>query len=169
MTAIPTRPDLAPTGVTVADGDREVRITVAPGRTAAGVLRDAAGTPFPDVTVTPWVAGIGRSQLSLPERRTRTDAGGRFAISGLPDRRITANFVGPGLGSLRSQPLALDRETVVIGEPAGVILGRVVDGAGQPVPELPGHPREVAPGATRREDPELCRRVQRDRAVLHHR
>ena len=131
---IPEGPDLAPEAPSVEKGgDQEIRVVLPKGHTASGVVRDDRGTPFAGVTVLPIVTGMGRRGLALWERGTKTDARGRFAISGLPGSGSSFTFLGEGVSDLRDHPLELDKENDVTMSAAGAIRGKVVDETGKPV------------------------------------
>lgn len=134
VTVIPAGADLAPDVTTVAEGgDRDVRVALARGHTAKGVVQDDHGVPFSDVTVVPIVGGVGHSQLALRERIVKTDDRGRFDLAGLPESGVTFTFLRMGVSDLRDHALDLDKENTVLMSAAGAIRGKVVDHEGKPV------------------------------------
>lgn len=131
---IPESGRLAP-GVTpiTKEGDQQVQIELAAGRSARGVVADDRGTPFAGVSVLPIVSGTGRYNLALWERSTKTDREGRFVVDGLPAEGVTFTFLRSGVSDLRDHPLTLDSDNAVVMWSAGAIRGKVVDHEGKPV------------------------------------
>ena len=114
-------------------GDQEIRVELAKGHGANGVVRDEIGTPFSGVMVLPVVSKPGLRDLALWERHTKTDAQGRFEVSGLPESGTTFTFLGSNVSDLRDHRMDLDKESVVTMSAAGAIRGKVVDPEGKPV------------------------------------
>ena len=114
-------------------GDQDIRVTLAKGHSAKGVVCDDRGTPFAGVTVLPSLVGVGQNALALWERSTKTDAQGRFEVSGLPASGVLFTFLGDGVSDLRDHVLAIDKESIVTMSAAGAIRGRVVDHDGKPL------------------------------------
>jgi hypothetical protein len=128
-------------------GDQDVRISLAKGHEVKGVVRNDAKEPFAGVMVTP-IMGNDRQGLALWNRSARTDAQGRFHISGLPAEGVLFIFLRDGVSDLRNHPLELDKENIVTMSAAGAILGRVIDHEGKPVRNfrvLLNMPREHKP------------------------
>jgi beta-lactamase regulating signal transducer with metallopeptidase domain/uncharacterized GH25 family protein len=139
-----------------ADKPGEVMVTLAPGHTIAGKVVDSAGKPIAKA----WV-GIENREfffIGLPER-VYTDAEGNFQFDSLPAEAPLA-ISREGYSKIESQKVPLDgKERVVITmQPAGVVVGRVVDSVtGKPVTQFnvcltfspdrrPGEPGEWLPG-----------------------
>lgn len=118
-------------------GKQHLRVTLVEGRSARGVVRDDRGEPIAGVLVVPVIASPDPSRgdpVWLSELEERTDAQGRFEISGLPVAGVKIDFMHPGLSDLRNQVLKLDGPDNSIRMVAGgAILGRVVDPDGKPV------------------------------------
>lgn len=146
---LPVKSDFAPDGMKVRmGGDQEVHITLAKARSAKGVVRDDRGTPFTGVTVVPILDRIGRYGFPLWERSTKTDAEGRFNLSGLPASGATFTFLRQGVSDLRDFALNLDEDNIVTMSAAGAIQGKVFAHDGKPVRNfrvLLNNPRERKP------------------------
>ncbi|WP_337177115.1 M56 family metallopeptidase [Paludisphaera sp.] len=112
--------------------DRPGRATIAlePGHRIRGRVVDAEGRPLEGVRV---AHGDGFNPFGDGGTGT-TDADGRFAFAELPPR-CPLEFSRAGYSDLRRDDLPLDGPDVVEVRmvPAGVILGRAVDGSGQPL------------------------------------
>ncbi len=134
VNVIPAKSDLAPHTSTIRDdGDRELAITLKKAHAVTGVVRDDQGTVFAGVTIVPIVAGDGQRGLALWQRSTKTDALGRFAVSGLPESGTSFTFLREGVSDLRDHVLELDKDHVVIMTAAGAIRGKVLSSDGKPV------------------------------------
>jgi hypothetical protein len=119
-----------------AGGDQIVELTLPPGRTVAGVVRDDTGAPLTNVWVAPTVPNPGPQPFItagtlLPEHQTWTGADARFTVAGLPEH-VNFTFLRDGLSDLRDQQLS-GEENVVTMRHGGAIRGRVVDRDGKPV------------------------------------
>ena len=112
------------------------------GRAIRGLVRDAAGTPVPDVYVQARpVETVGRGSYS----RGTTDARGWFELTDLPAVAHSLSLAYGGEWTLDGAPVALDSLTVEPVEPGANplelvlpaldarVTGRVVDAAGEPV------------------------------------
>lgn len=106
--------------------------------TIRGVVRDAAdGQPIPEYVVTAILPGSSASQQPPS---ARTDAQGRFSISGMPPGQYTLS-----IGSGRTLPVA-SRTVTVAGDDVdsldiritaeGRVSGRVLDEFKEPVPNM---------------------------------
>ncbi|AMV36376.1 carboxypeptidase regulatory-like domain-containing protein [Planctomyces sp. SH-PL62] len=129
-------------------GDQEVKVELAKGLTLKGIVHDSQGEPFAGVMVLPTVDVPGQRQMALFERRTETDAEGRFDVSGLPAEGVKFTFLRQGVSDLRDQELPLDRDADVLMSAAGAIRGKVVGPDGEPVRNfrvLLNGPRERKP------------------------
>lgn len=146
----PAQSDLAPELSSVEKGgDQEIRVMLSKGHTTSGTVHDDRGSPFAGVTVVPMIPGVGRTRqgMALWERSVKTDARGRFALSGLPSGATNYAFLGEGMSDLRDHPLDLDKENDVTMSAAGAIRGKVVDASGRPVRNF----RVLLNGSRRRE------------------
>jgi peroxiredoxin/protocatechuate 3,4-dioxygenase beta subunit len=118
-------------------GAQDVRVVLVEGRSARGVVRDDRGEPFAAVAVLPTIFSPEPSRMGtvwLDELSTKTDAQGRFALTGLPVSGVKFDFLRKGLSALRNQALELDGpDNTVTMQPGGAIRGRVVDPEGRPV------------------------------------
>ncbi len=114
-------------------GDQDVQVTLAKGHAVKGVVQDDQGAPFADVMVLPTVDQVGGRGLALWERRAKTDARGRFEVTGLPTEGVKFTFLREGISDLRDHVLELDKDAVVVMSAAGAIRGKVVDLDGKPV------------------------------------
>jgi len=93
ITLYPPNPDLAPTVATIPpNGNQDVQLKLPGGRTYSGIVRNDAGTPLPPIKVTPMIVKANKWTLMLNERTVESDAQGRFALAGLPDANVQANF-----------------------------------------------------------------------------
>jgi beta-lactamase regulating signal transducer with metallopeptidase domain len=119
-----------------AGGDKTVNVTLQPGDSVRGQVRDDTGKPIPGVRVVPMVsspeAGVGNPYW-LTEATVRTDAEGKYHVKGLPDG-ARLDFLKPGLSDLRNFApdftAASNDVTMLYG---GAVKGRVVDRDGKPV------------------------------------
>ncbi|MGK0300451.1 MAG: hypothetical protein ACI89X_001321 [Planctomycetota bacterium] len=119
-------------------------VTLPPARTLAGTVRDRTGKPVAGVRVEArdWLAksdffGIGDTEMSIsPEPRTavRTDATGRFVLSGTCDAAMFLHVDGNGIRPKDSGPLAAGQSFDAVVERAPVTTVEVVDAAGKAVP-----------------------------------
>ena len=127
--------DLAPTATAIQpNGNQDVQIQLPRGRTYSGIVRDDAGAPLPLIKVTPMIVRANEWTLMPNERTVETDAQGRFALAGLPDANVQANFfTNEEAWDVYGQPLAFDKKNLVTMMATGLIRGRVVDEAGRPV------------------------------------
>ncbi len=126
-------------------GDLDLDLALEPGHSIKGVVQDAHGIPFVGISVSPSLTKLGSRPLVLLDRRARTDAQGRFEISGLPATGVQFAFFGSGLTQIRDRLLEVDKEHTVVAKAAGSIRGRVVDADGKPVRSfrvLLGYPHE---------------------------
>jgi hypothetical protein len=129
-------------------GDQDVIIELIPRATIRGRVVDEAGAPVKDLFVVPQ----DRETL-LNEIRVKTDADGRFALTGMPSW-VWCSVQHEDSGSGLDARLFEGDETrnVVTWPDRGVIRGRVVDPAGSPVRNfrvvVSGPPR-VKPGQPR--------------------
>jgi thiol-disulfide isomerase/thioredoxin len=118
-------------------GAQDVRVVLVEGRSARGVVRDDRGEPFTGVAVLPTIFSPEPNRLEtvwLDELSAKTDAQGRFALTGLPVSGVKFDFMRKGLSALRNQVLELDGpDNTVTMQPGGAIRGRVVDPEGRPV------------------------------------
>ena len=131
---IPENADLAPeVAPVVGGGNQDVRISLVKGHELKGVVQDDQGSPFADVLVLPSVAIPGARDLALWERSVRTDAEGRFEVTGLPSEGVKFTFLREGVSDLRDHVLDLDKDVVIVMSAAGAIRGKVVDADGKPV------------------------------------
>ncbi len=132
--AIPPQRDVAallePVG---ALGDLDLDLILEAGHTVKGVLQDARGAPIAGISVLPSLTKPNSRSLYLRDRETKTDAKGRFEINGLAAKGMQFTFMGSGFTSIRDRSLEVDKEHTIVGKPAGVIRGRVVDSDGKPV------------------------------------
>ncbi len=120
--------------VAVHPGTAEAHVTlvVVPLVSLSGRVIDSAGAPVPSALMciegSASVAGL---------RRTRTDAGGRFQIDGLPagTLSVTVDLCGDGPGTKLAVVRVPDVRTIELVLPStGRLEGRVTDADGGPLP-----------------------------------
>jgi hypothetical protein len=100
------------------------KILLEPGLEVAGTVRDDGGSPIKGAEVTVRFFEEGRRLTA----EKKTDADGRFRISGLPEGMI--EIQGEAEGHLRGEPRAVEggREDIeILLERTGSIAGRVAD------------------------------------------
>ena len=116
-----------------------------PGATPAGELGVTLGT-VPPIPLGSWSSRPGTGAPRGGERGAaddglRTDRGGRFRLTGIPPGEVVITALAPGFSPGETAPMSIAaaqiREGVVITLAAtGRIDGRVVDSAGDGVPDL---------------------------------
>lgn len=125
--------------------ETETDFEVLPGLLVKGRVTDAdSGVPIAGARVAPTLAG-----LTDEKNRVQTDAAGRYVLDGFPDRcRIRVQAEGYARFEAEVRSAEKEGREVVLDVRllrAGTLAGRVVDPAGQGVPEarifvVPGHP-----------------------------
>jgi hypothetical protein len=129
--------EFAPQFIEVKQGKTELSVSLELGEFARGTVRNSAGRPIEGVEVVPVMASPDPSlcnPLWLTERRTRTDAEGRFLISGLPTVGVRFDFLHEGYSDQRNVVLQLGgQENEIKLVAGGAIRGRVLDPEGKPV------------------------------------
>lgn len=118
----------------------EPPITLTQGATLAGTIRDEGGNAVNDATI--HLDGmIYQGSIYVPPDRmiAKSDREGRFTIVNVPKGQRIMTVMAQGYGTITVNGLVFDREetvtrdvTLKVGE---MICGRVVDDAGQGIPE----------------------------------
>lgn len=151
--AKPIRVDVAATDATrVHDarvaGDELTRIAVPRrGGRLVGCAIDFDGRAVPFAEVLAWRGGARSLDLERPERRTGADALGQFAFDDLGDEdgnRQTWMLAARAPGLATNAPLSGDvdprmdqRHVYLVLEPAWDVFGRVMDGSGRALADVP--------------------------------
>lgn len=114
-----------------------------PSRTVSGVVRDDRGRPVPDAEITIWIiegnGTAGYNQISLygtaPGSSAKSDARGRFILSGIPETsRINIFVAAPGKATLCVRDIPSGMKNLDIRpDPESRITGRVTFENGEPV------------------------------------
>jgi hypothetical protein len=117
----------------------EVRLVLEPGLSVSGSVEDDAGVPVVGALVAATFATPKRSAsgwVGWPEP-VRADEGGRFVVGDLPPVSVVLTATAEGHDEVRRKDIEAGTEGVKIVLPrVGKIVGRVVDGAGGPVPKF---------------------------------
>ncbi len=130
--------DFTPEFVRVeAGGDQKVTVNLQEGHTVRGRVLDDTGKPIEGVRVLAVIPSpdlrSGTPFVWLPEAAVRTDAEGRFALKGIPNR-ARFDFLKPGLSDVRFHDLDLTgADNIVTMQYGGAISGRVMDRDGKPI------------------------------------
>lgn len=137
-------------------------LVIAPRTRVEGVVRDARGSPLAEVTVRASLAAAFDLETDLSctvpwsGATTRTDADGRYTLSGLPAQRAELRFQHPGFPPLEraigaalagdSDPLARRLDVRLRASPrvaaAPLLEGIVLGSAGEPLPGARVHADE---------------------------
>lgn len=120
------------------NGDKTVPVTLSPGTSVTGIVKNARGKPVEGVMVLP-VLSVGAEEPNacfltwLDENQAKTDANGKFVLNGLA-KNIHFDFLKEGYTDLRTQKLApapIVNEVKIL--PGGALKGKVVDSQGNPI------------------------------------
>jgi hypothetical protein len=145
--------DLAPRFARVSQGEKRLSIRLEEGQVVRCVVRNKAGKPIENVNVVPVLPSPDPSlcnPLWLTERQARTDAEGRFEITGLPRSGTLFDILHPTYSEQRNTALKVGGEDneIVLGA-SGAIRGIVLDPEGRPVRQFHIRiqiPRNLKPG-----------------------
>ena len=118
-----------------------VRIDLAAAKPLRGVVVDAAGTPLAGVDL--WTSATdarGRPVTRWIGRRLRTDANGRFEVTGAPEGGTVQIGVAQAPAGLAAPAPVIaragDTDVRVVLRSGGAVSGIVTDAAGKPVPAV---------------------------------
>jgi len=145
--------DYAPQFAEAKQGKTELSVALEIGQVVRGIVRNAAGRPVQGVDVVPVLGSpdpLLCNPLWLTERRTTTDADGRFKIGGLPTIGARFDFLHEYYSDQRSVSLRLGGEENEVKLVAGGgIRGTVLDPSGKPMRDFRIRleiPRNLQPG-----------------------